>query len=151
MDNLRNHDFSLTMEMRPTFKEYRLKIFEWTLRCVPKYLELTYNTLEHSFRLFDIYVSSAKRTYCNLYSAFHDYLACLFISQKFIELYPRKLELFVRASQNNFSRQALKERELEILVVVDFKLVISLPSEWYAHLYGLKEMPKWAYECIAHL
>ena len=91
LENLRNNDLAIPVEMSPEIRRYRGAIFGWASKCIPKYLSLSFDSLEHSFKLFDLFVSISKRTYTNAYSAFHEYLTCLWISQKFIEIYPKKV------------------------------------------------------------
>ena len=136
-------------------------------------MELKYRTIDIAIRLFDFY--SFKVYEQNLLNGFRNNdgdivhildssyesklsaLTCFFMAAKYEEIYPPILNDFLYYEENNkidkIDRDAVLQREIDIIKKTDVKMTISLITDWF-NLYcpnKEKRMPHWGYVCYIHI
>lgn len=77
-------------------------------------------------------------------------LACLFISNKYQEIYPCKLSDFEYVSKYKFLGKDILQQEILILQRIDYRLNFPLISDYIYALTG-KSMPESILLCLPHL
>lgn len=128
----------------------RKQLFKWVIAKCRLTLELRVSTIEHCMKLFDLYVAKTGKFMSTLEGAQIYLLACLFISSKYMEIYPPAIQDFEYVSKYNVSAKELIILEAEILKKVDYQLNLPLLSDWI-YIYSGKTMNEWVLSSIPQL
>jgi hypothetical protein len=102
----------------------RGSIVDWIVRVVTT-IQYRRTTLHQAIFLFDQILSKkfVPRSESTLYAA-----TCLWISGKIQEWRGLSLDSFVTICRNNFSIEAFKQKELEILKLLNFRITFPTPD-----------------------
>ena len=75
--------------------------------------------------------------------------ACFFSASKFYEVYPPSLDSFIYYHQDCLTRQAVIQKEADVMLNIDCRYDIALITDWFS-LYSDAKMPNWAYSCYLY-
>lgn len=88
LNALQSQEIPVTYTLPARESQIREQIFKWVIAKCRLTLELRTSTIEHSLRMFDQYVEARGAFPDTLDDAQLTILACLFMSNKYMEIYP---------------------------------------------------------------
>ena len=148
----------------------RAAILGWWINKARDTLKLKNRTIDIAIRIFDYYCfkkyeESKKEGIKNkrkeplhiLDSRYETKLTattCFFSASKYEEIYPPVLNDFLYYENDKYSdkveREAVIQREVEIIYLTNVNYTISLITDWFDLFSSEKRMPDWGYLCYLH-